>query len=65
MKKHLDMILIASGMLIFLLTLSEIIDIVTGDFYASTYYWFIWLSGGLFIGGLGSALKKVDKSNKK
>ena len=63
MKKHLDMILISCGMLIFLLTFSEIIDIQTSDFYASTYYWFIWLSGALFIWGLGNALKKINKDN--
>ena len=65
MKKNLDMILISSGMLIFLLTLSEIIDILTGDFYATTYYWFIWLSGALFVWGLGNIAQKINKNNKK
>ena len=63
MKKHLNMILISSSILIFLLTLSEIIDILTGDFYASIYYWFIWLSGVLFIWGLGNIVKTINKNN--
>tara|TARA_B100001123_G_C15055665_1_gene925448 strand:- start:700 stop:912 length:213 start_codon:yes stop_codon:yes gene_type:complete len=61
MKKHLDMILISSGMIIFLLTFSEIIDIQMGDFYGSLYYWLIWLSGVLFIFGLGNVVKKLNK----
>ena len=61
MKKHLDMILISSGMIIFLLTFSEIIDIQMGDFYGSLYYWFIWLSGVLFIFGLGNVVNNLNK----
>ena len=64
MKKHLDMILISSGMIIFLLTFSEIIDIQMGDFYGSLYYWFIWLSGVLFMYGLGNVVKKINKNDK-
>ena len=58
------MILISSGMIIFLLTLSEIIDTLMGDFYGSLYYWFIWLSGVLFIYGLGNVVKKINKNDK-
>ena len=64
MKKHVDKILISSGMIIFLLTLSEIIDTLMGDFYGSLYYWFIWLSGVLFIYGLGNVVKKINKNDK-
>ena len=63
MKKHLNMILISSGMIIFLLTLSEIIDTLMGDFYGSLYYWFIWLSGVLFMYGLGNVVKKINKND--
>ena len=63
MKKHIDMILISSGMIIFLLTFSEIIDIQMGDFYGSLYYWLIWLSGVLFIFGLGNVIKKLNKKD--
>ena len=64
MKKHVDKILISSGMIIFLLTLSEIIDTLMGDFYGSLYYWFIWLSGVLFMYGLGNVVKKINKNDK-
>ena len=70
MKKHLDMILIFSGMIIFLLTLSEIIDMSwvemwEEEFYGSLYYWLIWLGGILFISGLGKVIKKINKNNQK
>ena len=63
MKKHLDIILISSGMILFLLTLSEIIDMsweeIWGEkFYGSLYYWFLWLGGVLFVYGLGKLVKK-------
>ena len=67
MKKHLDMILLSSGMIIFLLTLSEIIDMSWVEmweegFYGSLYYWFIAVGIVLFVGGL---LRKIEKINKK
>ena len=58
------MVLISSGMIIFLLTLSEIIDTLMGDLYGSLYYWFIWLSGVLFIYALGNVVKKINKNDK-
>ena len=70
MKKHLDMILIFSGMIIFILTLSEIIDMSWVEmweegFYGSLYYWLIWLGAILFISGLGKVVKKINKNNQK
>ena len=70
MKRHLDMILIFRGMIIFLLTLSEIIDMSWVEmweegFYGSLYYWLIWLGGILFISGLGKVVKKINKNNQK
>ena len=59
MKKHIDNIIINAGVLIFLLNLSEIIDMLMGDFYGSLYYWFIWLGGVLFIFGL---VRKIEKN---
>ena len=66
MKKHLEMILLSSGMIIFLLTLSEIIDMswveMWGEeFYGSLYYWFLWLGGVLTVYGLGKMVKKIDR----
>ena len=70
MKKHLDIILITSGMILFLLTLSEIIDMSWVEmweegFHGSLYYWFLWLGGILFVYGLGNLVKKINKNNQK
>ena len=61
MKKHIHTIMITIGMLIFLLTLSEIIDIILGDFWGTLYYWFLWLGGVLCIVGVIGKLEKIDK----
>ena len=65
MTKHIHTIMTTIGVMIFLLTLSEIIDIVLGDFYGSLYYWFLWLGGVLFVYGLGNLVKKINKNNQK
>ena len=54
------------GIIIFLLTLSEIIDMswekTLGEkFYGSLYYWFLWLSGVLCIVGVIGKLEKIEK----
>ena len=54
------------GVMIFLLTLSEIIDMswksTWGEgFYGSLYYWFLWLGGMLCIVGVIGKLEKIDK----
>ena len=68
MKKHLEMVLLSSGIIIFLLTLSEIIDMSwvemwEENFYGSFYYWCLWLGGVLTVYGLGKIVKKTDKDN--
>ena len=52
MKKHINTIITTVGLIIFLLTLSEIIDIILGDFWGTLYYWSLWLGGGLCIVGV-------------
>ena len=61
MKKHIHTIMITIGTLIFLLTLSEIIDIIWGDFWGTLYYWSLWLGGGLCIVGVVGKLEKINK----
>jgi hypothetical protein len=53
--------MITIGTLIFLLTLSEIIDIIWGDFWGTLYYWFLWLGGGLCIVGVVGKLEKINE----
>ena len=70
MKKHIHTIMTTIGVMIFLLTLSEIIDMSWVEmweegFYGSLYYWLIWLGGILFISGLGKVVKKINKNNQK
>ena len=66
MKKHIHLILTTVGVMIFLLTLSEIIDMSWEEawgegFYGSLYYWFLWLSGVLCITGVIGKLDKIEK----
>ena len=59
MKNHIHTMMTTIGVLIFLLTLSEIIDIVLGDFYGSLYYWFMLLGFVLFFIGCGRMIKEM------
>ena len=48
MKKHIHTIMTSVGLIIFLLTLTEIIDMFWEEtwgegFSGSLYYWFIWV----------------------
>jgi hypothetical protein len=61
MKKHIHTIMITIGVLIFLSTLSEIIDIILGDFSGTLYYWSLWVGGILCIVGVIGKLEKIDK----
>ena len=61
MKKHIRTIITTIGLLIFLLTLSEIIDIILGDFWGTWYYWSLCLGGGLCIVGVVGKLEKINK----
>ena len=61
MKNHIHIMMTTIGVLIFLLTLSEIIDILMGDFYGNWYYWSLWLGGLLCIVGVIGKLEKIDK----
>ena len=66
MKKHIHLILTTIGVMIFLLTLSEIIDMSWEEtwgegFYGNWYYWFLWLGGVLCIYGVCGKLEKIDK----
>ena len=63
MKKHIYTIMTIIGVLIFLLTLSEIIDMswekTWGEgFHGSLYYLFMWLGFVLFFIGYGKMIKK-------
>ena len=61
MKKHVHTLMIIVGVIIFLLTLSEIIDILMGDFYGNWYYWSLWLGGGLCIVGVVGKIEIINK----
>ena len=61
MKKHIHIIMTTVGVMIFLLTLSEIIDIILGDFSGTLYYWSLWVGGILCIVGVIGKLEKIDK----
>ena len=63
MKKYIYTIMTIIGVLIFLLTLSEIIDMswkkTWGEgFHGSLYYLFMWLGFVLFFIGYGKMIKK-------
>ena len=63
MKKHIHTIMIIFGVIIFLLTLSEIIDMSWEEtwgegFYGSLYYLFMLLGYVLFFIGYGKMIKK-------
>ena len=67
MRKHIYTIMTIIGVLLFLLTLFEIIDMSWEEtwgegFYGSLYYWFCWLGGILCISGF---IRKIEKLNKK
>ena len=67
MKKHIHTIMTSVGLIIFLLTLTEIIDMfwekTWGEgFINSLYYWFIWV--GVLMSFYG-VIGKVDKIEKK
>ena len=66
MKKHIHTIMISFGVLIFLLTLSEIIDMSWEEtwgegFVGSLYYWFIWLGVIMSYCGVIGKLDKIEK----
>ena len=66
MKKHIYTIMTIIGVLLFLFTLFEIIDMSWEEtwgegFYGSLYYWFLWLGGMLCIVGVIGKLEKIDK----
>jgi hypothetical protein len=66
MKKHIHTIMISFGVLIFLLTLSEIIDMYWEEtwgegFVGSLYYWFIWLGVIMSYCGVIGKLDKIEK----
>ena len=66
MKKHIHTSMIGIGVLIFLLTLSEIIDMSWEEtwgegFYGSLYYGFLWLGGIFCVSGVIGKLDKIEK----
>ena len=63
MKKHIYTIMTIIGVLLFLLTLFEIIDMSWEEtwgegFHGSLYYLFLWLGFVLFFIGYGRMIKK-------
>ena len=68
MKKHIHTIMVTIGLLIFLLTLSEIIDMSWEEtwgekFVGSLYYWFLWLGCIMSYCGVIGKLDKIEKKN--
>ena len=66
MKKHIYTIMTIIGVLLFLFTLFEIIDMSWEEawgegFYGSLYYWFLWLSGAFCVSGVIGKLDKIEK----
>ena len=66
MKKQIHTIMIGIGVLIFLLTLSEIIDMSWEEtwgegFIGSLYYWFLWLGCIVSMCGVIGKLDKIEK----
>ena len=66
MKKHIRTIMTTIGLLIFLLTLSEIIDMLWEEtweegFIGSLYYWFLWLGCIVSYCGVIGKLDKIEK----
>ena len=66
MKKHIYTIMTIIGVLLFLFTLFEIIDMSWEEtwgegFYGNWYYWFLWLGGVLCIYGVCGKLEKIEK----
>ena len=66
MKKHIHTSMIGIGVLIFLLTLSEIIDMSWEEtwgegFIGSLYYWFLWLGCIVSMCGVIGKLDKIEK----
>ena len=67
MKKHIHIIMTTVGVLIFLLTLSEIIDMLWEEtweegFIGSLYYWFLWLGCIVSMCGVIGKLDKIEKN---
>ena len=72
MKKHIYTIMAIIGVLLFLFTLFEIIDMSWEEawgegFYGSLYYWFMFLGFVLFFIGYGKMIKKetIEEIEKK
>ena len=66
MKKYIHTSMIGIGILIFLLTLSEIIDMSWKEtwgegFYGCFYYWILWLGGVFCVTGIIGKLDKIEK----
>ena len=66
MKKHIYTIMTIIGLLLFLFTLFEIIDMSWEEtwgegFYGCLYYWFLWLGGIMSIYGVIGKLDKIEK----
>ena len=66
MNKRIHTIMITVGLIIFLLTLSEIIDMFWEEtwgegFSGSLYYWFLWLGCIMSICGVIGKLDKIEK----
>ena len=66
MKKHIYNTMIGMGVVIFLFTLFEIIDISWEEtwgegFYGTFYYWILWLSGVFCVTGIFGKLDEIEK----
>ena len=66
MKKHIYTIMTIIGVIIFLLTLSEIIDMSWEEtwekgFYSTFYYWILWLGGVFCVIGIFGKLDEIEK----
>ena len=66
MKKYIYTIMTIIGLLLFLFTLFEIIDMswekTWGEgFYGSLYYWFLWLGGIFCVTGIFGKLDEIEK----
>ena len=68
MKKHIHTIMTSVGLIIFLLTLTEIIDMFWEEtwgegFSGSLYYWFIWVGVIMSFCGVIGKVDKIEKKN--
>ena len=67
MKKHIYTIMTIIGVIIFLLTLSEIIDMSWEEswgkgFYSTFYYWILWLGSVFCVTGIFGKLDEIEKN---